>query len=135
LVGASGWGEEPGIFVNSGGSLEIDTSEIVGGDFDGPISIFVEQGGKIIIKNSTLHNVGWASGTENGLTLGGDGAVIDNNIFDGCYSAIFVVGSGHHQIINNTIRNGQFGIVMLSQDNTSTIKDNTISDIVYAFSH
>ena len=132
LVGAAGWADEPQIFVNSGGTLEIDSSEISGGDFDSPIAIFVNAGGIINIRNSTLHNLGWASGMEMGLLLGGDSGTIENNIFDGCYSAI-ISGGGHYQIINNTIRRCQFGIVAPPHGNNSVIQGNTVSDIVDAF--
>ena len=132
LVGAAGWGDEPQILVNSGGTLEIDSSEISGGDFSSPIAIFVNQGGIINIRNSTLHNVGWASGMEMGLLLGGDSGTIENNIFDGCYSAI-ISGGGHYQILNNTIRRCQFGIVVPPQGNHSVVQGNTITDIVDAF--
>jgi parallel beta-helix repeat protein len=133
LVGASGWGDEPGIFVQAGGSLEIDYSEIIGGEFKSPINIFVEQGGTINIRNSTLQNVGWGSGMEMGLMLGGDIGVIENNVFDGCYSGIVNGGGGHYSILNNTIRRCQFGIVAPARGNNSVTSGNLVSDIVESF--
>jgi len=132
LIAASNWVQEPIIFVKSGGALFIHNSEIIGQEHDMPLSIVVEEGGKIIVKNSILRNLGWFPGIEHGIFIQGNEAVIENNQFHGCFVGISLIAGSGHRIVNNTVSRGQFGIVGTSVEG-SIISGNKVYDIAHNF--
>ncbi len=102
LLGASPSTAEPEIIVKSGAQLYINNSSIIGGELDYPLAIIVDQGGVCEIKNSLLKNL-------NGITINGNGSILENNRFEKCLWTIDVWGIGN-RIVNNVLDRCYFSI-------------------------
>jgi len=81
------------------------------------------------MRNSELLNAGNWCGSP-GLTLRGDGAVIEDSIIRGGYFGISIEGSSDHRIVRNTISECFTGIALPSDSTNNTIVDNTISKCI-----
>ncbi|MCS7314847.1 MAG: right-handed parallel beta-helix repeat-containing protein [Bryobacterales bacterium] len=94
LLASSHWADEPVIWVMTGGSLSIRGSLVTGRERDVPLSITVEPGGRLEVRDSVFKNLGWAPGVEHGLRIRGDEAVTENNRFEGCFACTRSRGDG-----------------------------------------
>ena len=116
------------IFVDSGGSLSIYDSKIVGPEWGpmGGFQIIVYPDSTFVIKNSELHNAGlWAG--DGGIAIEGvSGALVEGNRFYRTYCAITVEHAAGARVMNNTISNSVFGINVIGGEN-HTIMGNNIS--------
>jgi len=116
------------IFVDSGGSLSIYDSKIVGPEWGpmGGFQIVAYPDSILIIKNSEIHNAGLWSGDGAVAIEGVSGAIVEGNRFYRTYCAITVEDASDARVMNNTISNGVFGINVIGGEN-HTITGNNIS--------
>ena len=120
------------IFVKSGASLYIYGSKVICGERGPAIQIIVEKGGKFIIKDSELHNLG-SPGTEVGpaIRILADGVVIENNIITGSKGVIADSNLRDIRIVNNTVSKCLNGIHSWSSVENCIIAGNKISEVVH----
>jgi parallel beta-helix repeat protein len=121
--------KDQGIVVAPGGALHIEGSTIRGAGPDHAFTIHIEKDAEFVMKESALQNAGnWCG--EPGLSLRGDGAVIENSTIRGGYFGIFIEGSSDHRIINNTISECFTGIDLPPDSINNVITDNIISKCI-----
>lgn len=118
------------IWVHPGSHLHIYTSTLQGDGINSYFEIVVNVGAGLIMKDSRLHYAGdW--GGNGGISIAGDGAIIENTEIVGNYTGISIRGSSNHRLINNRISDSVDGIIVWGPSSGSLIERNMISDSVY----
>jgi len=118
-------------YVGSGASLSIHRSKVIGGEKGPAIQFTVEKGGKLVIKDSELYNLGCPWTQEGaGIGLHSTDVLIENNIIVGSKQAMEIMGASDARIANNTISKCLFGIFIGGMQN-STIIGNTITEVAH----
>jgi parallel beta-helix repeat protein len=121
--------KDAGISVVPGAALHLESSTIEGGGLDQSFSIHIEEGADFIMRDSELLNAGnWVG--EPGLSLSGDGAVIENSTIRGGYFGISIEGSSGHRIVDSTISECFTGIDLPPDSINNVITNNTISKCI-----
>jgi len=117
--------------VGPGASLFIYNSKVMGGEKGPAIQFTVEKGGKLVIENSELYNLGCPWTQEGaGIGLHSTDVLIENNIIVGSKQAMEIMGASDARIANNTISECLFGIFVGGMQN-STIISNTITEVAH----
>jgi parallel beta-helix repeat protein len=92
-------------------STDFDRSKVTSANPDYHYMFWVRDGANFIMKNSEMHECGWNSGSNQGLTIESDWVVIDNNIITNSKEGVRLSYSSNCAITNNTISNCNPGFI------------------------
>jgi parallel beta-helix repeat protein len=118
------------IWALPGSQLHIYNSTLQGDGLNSYLSIVVAESAGLIMNDSHIYYSGdW--GGNGGISIAGDGAIVENTEIVGNYTGISIRGSSNSQLINNRISDSVDGIIVYGPSSGSLIEGNTISDSVY----
>jgi parallel beta-helix repeat protein len=118
------------IWVQPGSQLHIYNSTLQGDGLNSYFSIVVNKTAGLIIMDSRVYHAGdW--GGNGGISIFGDGAIIENTEIVGNYTGISIRGSSNNRLINNRISDSVDGIIVWGPSSGNLIERNVISDSVY----
>jgi parallel beta-helix repeat protein len=118
------------IWAFPGSQLHIYNSTLQGNGLNSYFSINIANTAGLIIKDSRVYYAGdW--GGNGGISISGDGAIIENTDIVGNYTGISIRGSSNNRLINNRISDSVDGIIVWGPSSGNLIERNIISDSVY----
>jgi parallel beta-helix repeat protein len=118
------------IWVFPGSQLHIYNSTLQGDGLNSYFSIVVGTSAGLIMKDSRVYYAGdW--GGNGGISISGDGAIIENTEIVGNFTGISIRGSSNNRLINNRISDSVDGIIIWGPSSGNLIERNIISDSVY----